>query len=138
MTPEMNHKMNHAMSIKPVEWKSSLLHSALVIEDDPDLSEAIQIFFDPTTWDVKVAKNLHEAALALKNGKYDLILADYRLPDGLSLNAFGDFRSSCDHFVLMTGDHEVEALAQKLGVENFIGKPFRKCDFQKLLHRFYI
>ena len=112
---------------------SALLKNALVIEDDPDLAEIIEVFFNSDEWKVWIAKDLKEADRLLKDFQFDLVLADYRLPDGLSLSIYDQVKTICPHFILMTGDGDVETFAKEKGVDRFIQKPFRRNQFQEIL-----
>ena len=117
----------------PSQDQSQNQKTVLVIEDDPDLLDVITIYFDPNFWQVRVAKDLKEARTIILTSPIELVLADYRLPDGLATELFQECKKVCSNFILMTGDFEVESVARSQGIENFIQKPFRKSQIQELL-----
>jgi CheY-like chemotaxis protein len=54
----------------------------LVVDDDPDLSEALQIWFAKRDYDVTFAANGHEGMMILRSGEpVDLVLTDFMMPE---------------------------------------------------------
>jgi CheY-like chemotaxis protein len=54
----------------------------LVVDDDPDLSEALQIWFTKRDCDVTFAANGHEGMMILRSGEpVDLVLTDFMMPE---------------------------------------------------------
>jgi len=54
----------------------------LVVDDDPDLSEALQIWFAKRDCDVTFAANGHEGMMILRSGEpVDLVLTDFMMPE---------------------------------------------------------
>ncbi len=68
--------------MKRVEYKS-----ILIVEDNDELRNGLCRYFSAMN-SVTAAETLAQAVLALKNGKFDIILLDVILPDGSGLKLF--------------------------------------------------
>lgn len=100
----------------------------LIIEDDENLASALKDFFEDERWSVSTANTVAAARLQLSEGIFDLVLADYLLPDEDGLSVFEEIqaRSPLTKVMLMTGvqDMEVAATAFRKGAADLIPKPF--------------
>ncbi len=106
--------------------------SVLVLEDDIDLTSALQDYLQDEGWQVDSASTAGEARSKLSENVFDLVLADYLLPDADGLTVFEEIesRSPMTKVMMMTGvkDMEVAALAFKKGAADLIPKPFKVND----------
>ncbi len=102
--------------------------SVLVIEDDTDLSASLAAFLDGLGWEVRCAGTIGEALSCLSEQIFDLVLADYMLPDGEVFATLEQVqeRSPLTKVLVMTGvkDLEVTVQAFKQGASDFLFKPF--------------
>lgn len=114
----------------------NLSQSVLVIEDDEALAGVLKTFLEAEGWQVKCAGTAAEARrVVASEAVFDLVLADYLLPDADGLTVFEEIqqRSPMTKVMLMTGvrDMEVAARAFKQGAADLISKPFRLNDLEK-------
>ncbi|HSR70137.1 MAG TPA: sigma-54 dependent transcriptional regulator [Acidobacteriota bacterium] len=103
--------------------------SVLVLEDDIDLTSALRDYLQDEGWEVESASTAGEARSKLTEQVFDLVLADYLLPDADGLTVFEEIQSRCPmtKVMIMTGvkDMEVAARAFKKGAADLISKPFK-------------
>src|SRR5690606_16993141 len=109
--------------------------SVLVLEDDPALAEALTDFLEQEGWSVESAATAAEARIKLEQQVFDLVLADYLLPDADGLTIFEEIqkRSPLTKVMMMTGvqDMEVAARAFRQGAADLIPKPFKITDLER-------
>lgn len=107
----------------------------LIIEDDETLLASLKIVLNRNAYNVEGAENADKAIDMAKNKKYDLIIADVRLPGGMNgieaIRKIKDIRGMEKFSVIfMTGysDHDALMQAKELGADDFLSKPFElKC-----------
>jgi two-component system, NtrC family, response regulator AtoC len=106
--------------------------SVLVLEDDLALSSALRDYLEEEGWEVECAATAGEARTRLATSIFDLVLADYLLPDADGITVFDEIqtRSPLTKVMMMTGvrDMEVAARAFKEGADDLISKPFQITD----------
>jgi len=109
--------------------------SVLVLEDDLALAEALTDFLEQEGWSVESAATAAEARIKLEQQVFDLVLADYLLPDADGLTIFEEIqkRSPLTKVMMMTGvqDMEVAARAFRQGAADLIPKPFKITDLER-------
>ncbi len=110
-------------------------HTLLIIEDDPDTSEMLRVYFEAQGYKVVTADAGQKGLDKCKSEKPDLILLDVRLPD---LDGFevgrqlqDDVRTSRLPVIFVTERRERDdrIAGLKLGAIDYITKPF---DVQEL------
>lgn len=69
-------------------------HSALVIEDDPDISLALQDLLEFEGFRVDCASTCRQAFASITQNTYDVVLLDLGLPDGDGSSILEDLRVS--------------------------------------------
>jgi len=110
-------------------------YTLLIVEDDPDTSEMLRVYFEAQGYQVVLAATGQEALDCCQSNLPDLILLDVRLPDydgfqvGQRLQE--DLRTSRLPVIFVTErrerDYRIAGL--KLGAIDYITKPF---DIQEL------
>lgn len=109
--------------------------SVLVLEDDLALAKALTDFLEQEGWSVESATTAAEARSKLEQQVFDLVLADYLLPDADGLTIFEEIqkRSPLTKVMMMTGvqDMEVAARAFREGAADLIPKPFKIADLER-------
>lgn len=102
--------------------------SVLVLEDDVVLAETLKEFLEQSGWRVECSHTASDARSKLESDVFDLVLADYLLPDAHGLVVFEEIqrRSPLTRVMLMTGvqDMEVAAQAFRKGADGLLPKPF--------------
>ncbi|MEN8726862.1 MAG: response regulator transcription factor [Sulfurovum sp.] len=108
----------------------------LLLEDDPILSETLQLFLSREGYDVDTALSIDEAEALTFNNSYDLYLLDINLPEGNGIDLLKSLRYADDTTptIFITALTDMNSMAEgfKLGAIDYIKKPF---DPQELLIR---
>lgn len=111
--------------------------SILLVEDDPNLAADLIAYFEDDDWKVTHAPCIEEAAGQLTTRIFDLVLADFFLPDGNVLALFDEIkkRSPLTKVLVMTGVREPDMPIQafRQGAADFLYKPFNLEDLEKHL-----
>lgn len=100
----------------------------LIVEDEKLIRWSLRQKFEARGFDVTDAENATEAREAISAGVYDLVMLDYKLPDGTGLEVLRDIRKTDDDVVviMMTAYSSIESAvdAMKLGAYDYVTKPF--------------
>ncbi len=110
-------------------------HTLLIIEDDPDTSEMLRVYFEAQGYKVVTAPTGQDGLDKCRTEKPDLILLDVRLPDldGFEVGKHlqDDVRTSRLPVIFVTERRERDdrIAGLKLGAIDYITKPF---DVQEL------
>lgn len=106
----------------------------LVIEDEPNISEAIRFILTRKGWQVEVEADGLAALSSLRAAPPDALILDLMLPDMDGFEILRSLRSegsTRDLPVLMLtarGQNADRDLAARLGVTRFMTKPFANAD----------
>ncbi len=106
----------------------------LVIEDEPNITEAISFILSRDGWTVHTHSDGETANDRIKATPPDLIILDVMLPGKSGFDILRDLRSEegiSDLPVLMLtarGQARDRELAEKLGVTQFMTKPFSNAE----------
>ena len=105
------------------------MSTVLVVEDEAAVAAALRDLLEREGYAVRLAPTLAAARLALAPdaGPVDLVLLDWRLPDGEGIDLLKELRRSSDLPVLMvTARVEVvdRVLGLELGADDYVMKPF--------------
>lgn len=108
----------------------------LVVDDNPDILEAVQLILETQGYSVMTAEKSDEAVKSIQENKFDLIILDVLLSGG-------DGRTICKEIkqdlgkrvpVLMMSAHpSAEATIKNYGADAFIPKPFSVDKILKLV-----
>jgi CheY-like chemotaxis protein len=114
----------------------------LVVDDDPDILDAIRFLLEDegyavtTTEKGEYAENLHDG----NGGLPDLIILDVLLSgkDGRTICRSLKSRPDTQHIpIIMISAHpDAEAAAYAVGADHFVAKPFDMFDLLELVQRF--
>jgi DNA-binding NtrC family response regulator len=99
----------------------------LLIEDDPSVRHGMAAFLRANDLDVIEAGDCRQALEAFRAGNPDVVVADYSLPDGTSLDILAQVKrlSEDTPFIILTahGSIDLAVRAIKEGAEQFLTKP---------------
>jgi len=99
----------------------------LLIEDDPAVRHGLAAFLRASSVEVDEAESCRQALEIFRDGSYDVVVADYSLPDGTSLDILPDLKriSEDTPVVILTahGSIDLAVRAIKEGAEQFLTKP---------------
>ena len=100
----------------------------LVIEDEPDLAEAVGAYLRAAGHAVDLAGNAEDAAAALATTDYDLVLLDLGLPDGDGLTLLRNLRAGgakVPVLIVTARDRITERIAGfDAGADDYLVKPY--------------
>lgn len=106
----------------------------LVVEDEPNIVEAISFILSRDGWDVATHANGETAADAVRGAGPDVLILDVMLPGRSGFEILQELRgeaTTADLPVLMLtarGQKKDRELADRLGVTRFMTKPFANAD----------
>lgn len=105
--------------------------SILIVDDDPDIVEAIKIAFADTGATIETAAD-GNTAIDIAEGKHpDLVVLDAMLPKRSGFLVLeklkGGKKGNKPYIIMITGNQgsRHKTWAQSLGVDEYINKPFR-------------
>ena len=108
----------------------------LIIEDEVTLNKTLAEGLKEFGYQSDVVETLKDGEYYLDIRNYDLILMDWMLPDGNSVDIIPDIKSNTPKTVVVVlsarDDNESEIEALKAGADDYIRKPF---DFDVLVAR---
>ena len=102
----------------------------LLIEDEPNIIEAIRFILSRDGWRVDTHSDGATALEAVRTRQPDLIVLDVMLPNRSGYDILNDLRSDPDFeatpVLMLTarGQKKDRELAEKLGASRFMTKPF--------------
>ena len=112
------------------------IHKVLVIDDDDELAEVVRQVLRDSGYAVATARHGAAALEMVRDTSPDVILLDLTMPimDGWSF--VSQYRRSAKHgarIVLLTANSHAPDIAQSLGADGFIAKPFALDDLMKIV-----
>lgn len=111
----------------------------LLIDDDEWIRDSLNLFFESEGCQITVLETAEEGMEELKEQAYDIIIADYRLPgmDGLEFlkRIKESYPEAMKILITAYGSKEVVLEANKIGVQDFIEKPFTTNTIEESLSR---
>jgi DNA-binding NtrC family response regulator len=111
----------------------------LLIEDDPSVRHGIAAFFRANELDVDEADACAQAMDLFRAGQHDVVVADYSLPDGTSLDILAQVKRMSEDtpFIILTahGSIDLAVRAIKEGAEQFLTKPVESKALLLLVRR---
>lgn len=104
-----------------------LNNKILLIEDDPTFAKIVTTFLSKKGYQVSSASNLHSGEKLLNSEKFNLLLLDYRLPDGIGLDLISKMGTQFPILpvVIITGFDDVRTAVKSIqsGAFEYIIKP---------------
>ncbi len=108
----------------------------LIIEDEVTLNKMLAEGLKEFGYQSDVVETLKDGEYYLDIRNYDLVLMDWMLPDGNSVDIIGDIKSNTPKTSVIVisarDDNESEIEALRAGADDYIRKPF---DFDVLIAR---
>lgn len=99
----------------------------LLVEDDPAVRHGLAAFLRASGLDVDEAETCAQARSVFRPGDHEVVIADYSLPDGTSLDVLPDVKrlAEATPFVILTahGSIDLAVRAIKEGADQFLTKP---------------
>lgn len=111
--------------------------SLLIVDDEESVRDSLYNWFIEDGFQVECAENAKEALTRLESGRYDIILADIKMPgmDGLEMHRRIKLLNPESIVIIMTAFASVETAVQALkdGAYDYITKPFDPDDLSHLI-----
>jgi two-component system chemotaxis response regulator CheY len=108
----------------------------LVVDDDPDILDALSEILEVEGYDVRRARNGREALQRISEGRPDLILLDLMMPvmDGWEFaRTLGPVARP--PIVVLSADRNVSQKANEIGAVGWLAKPFELTELLALVRR---
>lgn len=108
--------------------------SVLLIEDEPNIIEAISFILSRDGWSVATHSNGHDAVGVVVNAKPDIVILDVMLPGKTGYDILRELREEegmADLPVLMLtakGQVKDREMAERAGASRFMTKPFSNAE----------
>ena len=100
----------------------------LIVDDEWELSEVLARFLTHSGHHCLTALDVQRAIDAITQHRPDLVLTDFRLPDGDGLQVINQIRQILPHtpVIVMTGYHVsgMEEMVRRAGATDYLRKPF--------------
>ncbi|MDX1822230.1 MAG: response regulator transcription factor [Paracoccaceae bacterium] len=112
----------------------------LIIEDEPNIIEAISFILTRDGWQVDTHSNGHDAVDVVRARAPDLVILDVMLPGRSGYDILTDLRAGADTrdlpILMLTarGQARDRELAEKAGASRFMTKPFSNADVIEALN----
>lgn len=99
----------------------------LIVEDDATFAQIIEGFLSKNNYVIETAVDLNQAFKSVENQEFELLLIDYRLPDGTGLDLLKHVRNKglTVPIIIMTSFNDVRTAVKsiQLGAFDYITKP---------------
>lgn len=99
----------------------------LLIEDNITISKGLQYFFEKSGFNMDISNTISNAIEKIENKKYDLIILDIALPDGIGCDFYKNYikKTEIPTIFLTANDTEDDIVKGfDLGADDYITKPF--------------
>ena len=116
-------------------------HHVLLIEDEPNIVEAIRFFLARDGWTVSCHADGATALAAIARVRPDVVVLDVMLPNRSGFDVLRDLRADPDHgevpVLMLTakGQAKDRTRADDLGASDFMTKPFSNAEMCDHLRR---
>src|SRR2546429_427499 len=111
----------------------------LIVDDERGIRFAVRDFLETSGYTVLEAETLREARLAIADHEPDLVVLDYRLPDGKSSRLNPDLKTLDPDLpiIVLTGHGTIELAVEtvKLGADQFMTKPVQLPTLRIMVER---
>lgn len=111
----------------------------LLIDDDEWIRDSLSLFFENEGCCIKALETAEEGLKEIKNQTYDIMIVDYKLPgmDGLEFLKLVKALHPHAMTILTTayGRKDIFLAARKIGIKDFIDKPFTTQTIEESLAR---
>ena len=111
----------------------------LLVEDDALIRDSLRLFFENEGCRLEALETAEEGLEAVEEQEYDIVITDFRLPGMDGMHFLQQLNERCPQTkkVLLTAymNEEVLSSAFRIGVQEFIEKPFTSEDLEEALER---
>ncbi len=117
----------------------------LAVDDDGLVRRSLELLLSDAGYEPVVVGSGQEALAVLVRKHFDLLITDIRMPGMDGLQVIQAVRDYCQEMkkhpipeIVLTAynDERVRASAERLGIRDFLMKPFKVDEFLKVLERY--
>jgi len=116
-------------------------YNVLVVDDEESIRKLLKRELEYSNRIVHTAEDAKRARQLLASTRYDVIILDIRLPDADGMDLYTEFKAAHKdvEFVLITGHGDIDSAveAMRIGVYDYITKPFKLDRIELVLDRAY-
>ena len=109
----------------------------LLIDDDEWIRDSLTIFLDSEGCHLTAFETAEEAIRAIEKDHYDIVISDYKLPGMDGIEFFKSLERSHPHAIKIIitayGNEAVASEARRIGINDFIEKPFTTQTIERSL-----
>jgi two-component system, NtrC family, response regulator PilR len=113
--------------------------SILLVDDEPNITEIMEIILTEEGMDVATTSSGSEALARLRDQTFDLVISDIRMPDisGVDLLKEAQKLAPDTAFIMMTAYASTETAIEALqhGAHDYITKPFKMDELRQIVRR---
>jgi len=110
----------------------------LIIEDDVAFSQLLERFLGKHGFSITIAHNIKTGKELLQQHRYELVLLDYRLPDGTGMDILTAIRDNSMQLpvIIMTSFHDIRTATRTIrsGAYDYITKPVNPDELLMVIH----
>lgn len=114
-------------------------YNILIVEDEKNQAMIISKNLSQKGFDTVIASGRADALRAFSEGRFDLVLTDYKLPDGTGFEVMTEIKKINPEliFIVMTafGDVETSVKCLKNGASDFLTKPIDLNELEKIIFK---
>jgi len=111
----------------------------LIVDDESTLRFAIRDYLESAGFEIHEAEDIASARRAVAEAAPDIVLLDYKLPDGTSAELIPDMKAFAPDLpiIMLTGHATIELAveAMKLGADQFLTKPVQLSALRIVIDR---
>ncbi len=113
----------------------------LLIEDEPNIIEAIRFILSRDGWDVRTHSNGSDAVEAVRARMPDVVVLDVMLPGKSGLDILSEMRADSDlaeiPVLMLTarGQKSDREMAERAGASQFMTKPFSNTEILETIRQ---
>ncbi|QIE45072.1 response regulator [Pseudohalocynthiibacter aestuariivivens] len=111
-----------------------MVRQVLLIEDEPNIIEAISFILSRDGWDVRSHSNGHDAVDVVRARRPDVVILDVMLPGRSGFDILADIRADPDleqvPVLMLTarGQRKDREMAERAGATHYMTKPFSNAE----------
>jgi len=115
--------------------------SILVVDDEPDLRDALEFLLRREGYSVTQASSAAQALAEIQRSPFDLVISDILMPEMHGIELLKRIKQSDDGIpvLMITGQSTIQDAVEaiKLGAEDYIAKPFDNAVLLSAVRRLY-
>lgn len=97
----------------------------LVVDDESEIRMLMQMHLKRKGFEVDIAAGCGEARERVDSSHYDLVISDFRMPDGTGVDVFKGLKSDT-RFILISGFSDLdEQQLRSIGIKEILSKPVK-------------